>query len=139
MPRVRKREFDGKESDVYFNGRKVPEKKVKKQMSRHYSLIQEQLFDTIPIPSTPEAITVATPQVTIDSAASSPHPSQLGLPEFIVPRADLNTFDQSILYPQGGADMQAVWETNSVSTATVNNIINNLPGFQFQALFESTG
>ncbi|MCJ1349153.1 hypothetical protein MMC31_007389 [Peltigera leucophlebia] len=89
--RMRKRKFDGKESDVYFNGSKVPEKKVKKQMSRHFSLIQEQFFDTAPIPSTPEAITVATPQATVDLAASSPNLSQLSPP--IAPRADSSPVD----------------------------------------------
>lgn len=90
--RMRKRKFDGKESDVYFNGSKVPEKKVKKQMSRHFSLIQEQFFDTAPIPSTPEAITVATPQATVDFAASSPNHSLLPLP--IGPRADSSPVDE---------------------------------------------
>ena len=65
--RMRKRKFDGKESDVYFNGSKVPEKKLKKQMSRHFPLTQDQLFDTTPIPSTPEAITVETPKATVVS------------------------------------------------------------------------
>lgn len=133
-------------------------------MSRHCSLIQEQLFDTTPIPSTPEAITVATPQATVDCTASLPNPSQSGLPDFIGPRANLNTehppdnplarqahpppslrpyredlnnFDQSTSHPQAEAD--AVWETNSVSTATGNIIVNNLPCFRFQTLLESAG
>lgn len=164
--RMQKRKFDGKESDVYFNGSKVPEKKVKKQMSRHFSLIQEQFFDRIPIPSTPEAITVATPQATVDFVTSSPNPSQLWLPAPIAPRADsnleytpdgllalqghllpnfssyredLNTFDQSTWYPQAEADVQAVWETNSVRTATGIIILNNLPCFRLQTLFDSAG
>lgn len=163
LRRVRKRKFDGKESDVYFNGSKVPEKKVKKQMSRNYSLSQEQLLDTTPIPTTPEAIIVRTPQATVECAASLPNHPQSGLPEFIGPRADFsmehspdnlqdhlllprlspyrhdtNTFNQSTLCSQAGAGMQTFWETNSVSTATVN-IISNLPYFQFQALLESRG
>ena len=166
LRRMRKRKLDGKESDVYFNGSKVPEKKIKKQMSRHYSLSQEQLLDTTPIPNTPEAIIVATPQATVECAASLPNHPQSGLPEFIGPRADLNMehspdnlrarqdhiplprlspyredtniFNQGTFYSQPGADMQTFWETNSVSTATVN-IISNLPYFQFQALLESRG
>lgn len=164
--RTQKRKFDGKESDVFFNGSKVLEKKVKKQMSRHFSLIQEQFFDTIPIPSTPEAITDATPQATVDSAASLPNPSQLWLPAPIASRADsnleyppddrlalpdnllpqfssyrenLNTFDQSTWHPQAGAAVQAVWETNFVRTATGNIILNNLPCFRFLTLFECAG
>lgn len=90
--RMRKRKLDGKESDVYFNGSKVSEKKVKKQKSRQFTLIQEQFFDTTPIPSTPEAITVATPQVTIDITASSPNLSQLPPP--IAPRADSSPVDE---------------------------------------------
>lgn len=132
-------------------------------MSRHYSLIQEQLFDTTPIPSTPEAIAVATPQATVDCDASSPNSSQSGLPAPIAPRSgfnmqhpldslpalqdhllsrlspcreDLNTFDQRAWHPRAGEDMQADWETNSDSTATGNIIVKDL---QRQALFQSAG
>lgn len=69
--RVRKRKFDGKESDVYLNGRVVPDKRIKKEMSRHFTLTQEQLLDTVSIPSTPEAITVSTPHATVLAAAGS--------------------------------------------------------------------
>ena len=164
--RMRKRKFDGKESDVYFNGSKVPEKKIKKQMSRHFTLTQEQLFDTTPIPSTPEAITVATPKATADCLGSLPNLSLLGLPELTVPIADLNMDhspdnllarrdhplpavspyredsnnpDQSNWHPSAGADIQAVRGTTSVLTAGGDTIIYNLPCFQFQALLESTG
>ncbi len=87
---IRKRKFDGKQSDIYFNSSKVSEQKVKKQISRHYSLIQEQLFDTTPVPSIPEAIAVATPQATVDCDASSPNLSQSGLPAPIAPRSGFN-------------------------------------------------
>lgn len=39
---MRKRKFDGKESDVYFNGSKASEQKVKKQMSRHYITVSSK-------------------------------------------------------------------------------------------------
>ena len=68
---VRKRKFDGKESDVYLNGRVVPEKRIKKEMSRHFTLTQEQFLDTVSIPSTPEAITVSTPAATVSTAAGN--------------------------------------------------------------------
>ena len=68
---VRKRKFDGKESDVYLNGRMVAEKRVKKEMSRHFTLTQEQSFGTVSIPSTPEAITVSTPNATVPAAAGN--------------------------------------------------------------------
>ena len=67
---MRKRKFDGKESDVYLNDRIVPEKRVKKEMSRHFTLTQTQLFDAMSIPSTPEAITVSTPNATASAAGS---------------------------------------------------------------------
>lgn len=163
---MRKRKFDGKESDVYFNGSKVPEKKIKKQMSRHFTLTQEQLFEQTPIPSTPEAITVATPKATADCLGSLPNPSLLALPELTAPIADLgmdhspdnllaqqdhplpavsqyredwNNSDRNTWHLQAGAEIQAVWETNSVPTARGGTIIYNLPCFQFQALLESTG
>ncbi|MCJ1342795.1 hypothetical protein MMC31_000984 [Peltigera leucophlebia] len=163
---IRKRKLDGKESDVYFNGSKVPEKKLKKQMSRHFPLTQDQVFD-MPIPSTPEAITVETPKTTVDYATSLPNPSPSRSPVLLAPTAALNmdhssdrllarqdhpvppirpyredrdTFGQSTWQPQAGADMQAIWETNSVpSPVGGNNIIYNLPCFQFQTLLESTG
>ena len=69
--RVRKRKFDGKESDVYLNSRVVPEKRIKKEMSRHFTLTQEQLFHTVSIPSTPEAITVSTPNATVPTVAGN--------------------------------------------------------------------
>ena len=163
---MRKRKFDGKESDVYFNGSKVPEKKIKKQMSRHFTLTQEQMFDTTPIPSTPEAISVATPKATTDCLGSFSNLSLLGLLEITVPIADLdmdhspdnllarrdhllptvspyredwNNLDRSTWHLQAGADIQAVWEINSIPTAGGGTIIYNLPCFQFQALLESTG
>lgn len=39
---MRKRKFEGKESEVYFNGSMVPEKKVRKEMARQFTLTQEQ-------------------------------------------------------------------------------------------------
>lgn len=39
---MRKWKFDGKESDVYFNGSKASEQKVKKQMSRHYITVSSK-------------------------------------------------------------------------------------------------
>ena len=87
---MRKRKLEGKESDIYFNGSRVSEKKVKKQMSRHYSLIQEQLLDTTPVPSIPEAIAVATPEATVDCDASSPSSSQSESPALIAPKSGFN-------------------------------------------------
>lgn len=69
--KVRKRKFHGIESDVYLNGRTVPEKRIKKEMSRHFTLTQEQFFDTVSIPSTPEAITVSTPNATVLAAETN--------------------------------------------------------------------
>ncbi len=39
------------------------------------------------------------------------------LPRHSPYREDLNIFDQSTWHPRAGADMEAVWETNSVLTA----------------------
>lgn len=163
---MRKRKLDGKESDVYFNGSKVPEKKLKKQMSRHFTLTQGQLFDTTPLPSTPEAITVSTPKATEAYVASSPNLSQSGSAVLSAPTADLNmdhsldsplpqyhplplispyyredwdTIDRSIWHPQAGEDMQAVRRTKSLPTAGGNKISSNPPCFRLQTLLESTG
>lgn len=77
---IRKRKREEKDSDVYFNLTKIPEKRIKKELSRRYPIsykdfggisnnhwlaLQECLFKLtcykVSIPKTPEAISVSTP------------------------------------------------------------------------------
>ncbi|MCJ1269666.1 hypothetical protein MMC22_009558 [Lobaria immixta] len=59
--RVEKRKREEKDSDVYFKRTKIPEKKLKKELSRRYTISYKDFTGALSSPSTPEAISISTP------------------------------------------------------------------------------
>ncbi|KAH8700390.1 fungal-specific transcription factor domain-containing protein [Talaromyces proteolyticus] len=60
--KIEKRKRDGKRTDVYIRNTLVPEKKVKKEISRHAATIWETFYArNAPSPKTPEGMSINTP------------------------------------------------------------------------------
>jgi len=54
---LKKRKLDGKESETYINGKLIPRKKVKKEVSRYYMPSTQQISDTGMISKKAEQVT----------------------------------------------------------------------------------
>ncbi|PGH16531.1 hypothetical protein AJ79_01636 [Helicocarpus griseus UAMH5409] len=111
--RVEKRKMDGKESEVYINGKLIEMKKVQEGVSRSCRLITSEESTRVSSPELPEDVTVTTPRLT--NLVSPLAPEQV-LDDLRVPNVSVKLGQNSIppTAPQSSRNDAAVTAPRAV-------------------------